>query len=530
MKLSVLALCVFGGVLAIALPAGAASTPSNGADSCGYSDSTFNENSVMRGAEIVGSGLSAKLAAFANDENALLIGVNGATAPSSASSNGTNSFHATNASGGDANAKDPSGRPLYPALFITNVSGNSASTAGDWQNGGQPRNVNSGGPFINDVFGQWRTGTVSGGTYTRGALGSKNNWSLGTGADAPTDTSFNEGYGAEVRWNLGELTDSTGAALQPGSTYRIQVIEHDGDQNKSGGDAGEYCVTLTVPGQPATPGISTSATSNTVGSPIHDTATLSGTGGGSGTITWKVYTEPTSCTGTPVDTVSVATNGDGNYVSPDYTPSSAGKYQWVATYTSGSANVSTACNDANEESTVTNESTPAIRLVKLERDGTSGPYLPGPINVKVGDTIDYLMTVSNTGNTPLVLNFSDPVCAGNLSAPSVVAGTYDASTKSLSVSGQIQYTCSHVVTSGDSSPFVNTATVTGTPPSGPPVSAQASVVANQQAVKARHVKKPKTCPAGTVKKIKHKHGKKVVVCKAKKLAHPPRKINPGFTG
>jgi len=36
-----------------------------------------------------------------------------------------------------------------------------------------------------------------------------------------------------VRWNL---------VLIPGRSYRIQVLVHDGDQNKAGGDSGEACV------------------------------------------------------------------------------------------------------------------------------------------------------------------------------------------------------------------------------------------------------------------------------------------------
>jgi hypothetical protein len=84
-----------------------------------------------------------------------------------------------------------------------------------------------------------------------------------------------------------------------------------------------------------------------------------------------------------------------------------------------------------------------------------------------------------------------------------------------------------VLTAGDSNPFTNTATVTGTPPSGPPVSGTSSVNANKQAVKPIHVKR---CPAGTIKKTKRgKNGKKVVVCVAKKFSHRPKKIS-GFTG
>jgi hypothetical protein len=303
---------------------------------------------------------------------------------------------------------------------------------------------------------------------------------------------------------------------------------HNKDNSYEGngqGANGNNCTKFTIPT------ISTAATSNTTGSPIHDTATLSGTGGAGGTITWNLYAMPTSCTGTPAATVSVpVNNGDGNYVSPDVTPTAAGSYQWVATYSSSVGSVSTSCSDKNEQSTISNSPNAGIGLVKLERDGSSGQYLPGPITVNVGDTIDYLMTVTNTGSTSLVLDFTDPVCAGTLSAPAVVSGTYDASSNTLSAGGAIQYTCTHLVTSSDPSPFVNTANVTGQPPTGSPVSAQASVSANKATVLGKTVKRPKRCPAGTVKRTKRNaKGKRVAVCVAKRTSHKPRKIS-GFTG
>jgi hypothetical protein len=64
----------------------------------------------------------------------------------------------------------------------------------------------------------------------------KNGFNFGAGADplpAALASIKNQGYNTEVVWNL---------ALIPGHNYRIQVIVHDGDQNKVGGDVGEACV------------------------------------------------------------------------------------------------------------------------------------------------------------------------------------------------------------------------------------------------------------------------------------------------
>ena len=78
------ALC--GGIwlLAFALPAGAAPAATTGNDTCGYPSSSFTESTVMRWAQINGTGSSAQFVAYGNDEKGLLLGVNGATPMSGA--------------------------------------------------------------------------------------------------------------------------------------------------------------------------------------------------------------------------------------------------------------------------------------------------------------------------------------------------------------------------------------------------------------------------------------------------------------
>jgi hypothetical protein len=63
----------------------------------------------------------------------------------------------------------------------------------------------------------------------------------------PSPIPANEGYGAEARWNISSLN------LTPGHHYRFYFIVHDGDQNKTGGDVGQDCVFLTMPGTPPPP-------------------------------------------------------------------------------------------------------------------------------------------------------------------------------------------------------------------------------------------------------------------------------------
>ena len=73
--------------------------------------------------------------------------------------------------------------------------------------------------------------------------------------------------------------------------------------------------------------------------------------------------------------------------------------------------------------------------------------------VHVGDTLNYTFVVSNEGDTPLAVVFSDPRCdAGTLVAPEDSV---------LGVEETWTYRCSHVVLDGDPNPLPNTARVTG---------------------------------------------------------------------
>jgi len=448
----------------------AAGTTVNGDASCGYSGTTqFTESTVMRWAQVNGTGLSAQFLAYANDENSTLLGVNGAS-PNTASPD-----HKANASGGTTTQTDLLGRPYYPALYITPVSGPGSWTkpgdpiptaAGDWQQGGTPRNVDSNGlnPFVDDVFGTWVTGTqtissspapgqvgtlangplsttlntthldlqsaltktvFSGdslvvattghtitfvanataspgatsisvtakksnfaypngstitdntaqtGNYARQAtLPAKNDWNLGAGSDAPVGQTFanmgDEGYGTEFRWNANELSDYTGAQLATGQWYKIQVIEHDGDQNK-GGDSGEFCTLIKIPGPPD---INTDPTGGTnpnnvnanahikqwIGTAIKDTAFIpakAGFGNPTGTVTFKLYFDAGnapnpagSCQnasdtppGTLVYTDTETLDGNNPSVATSGTYSTAGHgfgtYYWHDTFNPGGSN------------------------------------------------------------------------------------------------------------------------------------------------------------------------------------------------
>ena len=280
----------------------------------------------------------------------------------------------------------------------------------------------------------------------------------------------------------GTYQSPTYTATSTGVYRWVATYSGDANNNSVSGKCNDPNEESTV--NPAVPTLTTNAVSGIAGQPIHDVAHLTGGDSPTGTIVWHVYNSSTDagCT-TPLEpsAISVTVNGDGDYTSPNYTPANQGTYEWVATYSGDGNNVklTTSCTDPNEVSTVSVSPAPAISLIKLERIGSSGSFTHGPVTGNVGDTVNYEINITDTGNTPLTLQFTDAQCAsGTLSGPVVLNGGYNGTTQTLAVGGEVQYTCSHVLAAGDQ-PFTNTASVIGTPPpnEGNPVNASDSVQA-----------------------------------------------------
>jgi hypothetical protein len=244
----------------------------------------FNESEVLRAfqASVVENCTPNQIQVFYNDEHTLTLGVNKITVktktgttttscdvtpfPSPAPSPAGTGASAINpnvgltTSGGNPSTTcsqsdvDVSGRPMYPVIFVTDVTGitnpnDPGNYAGDWQFGGV-------GIPPHAVFGTWKAAAVTIDqthtppvtTVTPGQDTVKNNWNLDGGDPAPAGLK-NEGFGAEVRWDVSLLTTTTSdrTPLMRGHTYRLYVMVHDGDQNKTGGDSGQACVFVTVP-------------------------------------------------------------------------------------------------------------------------------------------------------------------------------------------------------------------------------------------------------------------------------------------
>jgi hypothetical protein len=101
-------------------------------------------------------------------------------------------------------------------------------------------------------------------------------------------------------------------------------------------------------------------------------------------------------------------------------------------------------------------------IEKLQEIAGSGSgFTSTPLKGTVGETVDYEIIVKNIGTTPLTFEeFSDPFCE---------AGTIAGGPGGMPVApgSSTVYTCSRKLTTEGS--YVNVASVTGTPPGGPPV-------------------------------------------------------------
>jgi uncharacterized repeat protein (TIGR01451 family) len=74
--------------------------------------------------------------------------------------------------------------------------------------------------------------------------------------------------------------------------------------------------------------------------------------------------------------------------------------------------------------------------------GSSSPFSPEKLTGKLGQTVDYQITVSNTGNVPLTLGpFMDPGCD-----PGTIAGPPEGTP--LAPGDKVVYTCNHLLSGG----------------------------------------------------------------------------------
>ncbi|MBI1863273.1 hypothetical protein HYS00_04100 [Candidatus Microgenomates bacterium] len=198
-------------------PSGAYCVPSN-PKTC----LVWNESKILAASQ--NPGPDGVLHAWYTDEHAISLG-KGTVSPLNAVPD-----HVVNPVTGDPAGADPSGRPIRPALFITDITTNPADRSGDWENGGKLYEVS-------ELYGTWKA--------LNDADPRANGTNLGPGSVAMPAGSPDL-FVSEIRWNLKEPQ----FGLQTGHTYRLEFMLHDGDQSNGGqgggGDAGEKCSTITL--------------------------------------------------------------------------------------------------------------------------------------------------------------------------------------------------------------------------------------------------------------------------------------------
>ena len=184
-------------------------------------------------------------------------------------------------------------------------------------------------------------------------------------APGSTVTVINSGQACDVFWQVGSSATLGTTTTFVGNILALTSITLQTNANLSGRALAQTgtvsldsnsVTACSLAAAPAQTTLSTqTAASAALGSPIHDTATLSGGLNPTGTITFRLYgPNDAGCTAASIFSSTVSVTGNGNYVSGTFTPAVAGVYRWIATYSGDGANAAsaTACNDANEVVTV----------------------------------------------------------------------------------------------------------------------------------------------------------------------------------
>src|SRR3954469_18743239 len=149
----------------------------------------------------------------------------------------------------------------------------------------------------------------------------------------------------------GNYTSNPSGAINVAGTYRW-IANYGGDANNAATTNGCNGDNENVGVGQVTPRVTTDAGSAvSVGTAMHDTATLSGGVNPTGTISFKLYgPDDANCTGPVISTSSRNVTANGVYTSDNFTPTAGGTYRWIANYSGDANNAATTngCNGDNE--------------------------------------------------------------------------------------------------------------------------------------------------------------------------------------
>jgi hypothetical protein len=272
------------------------------------------------------------------------------------------------------------------------------------------------GEAISDVA------TLSGATADAGGTITFQAW----GPSSTSDCSGNPTFTSTVPVSgPGNYTSEDFTPSTAGNYYWIAAYsgEPESDNTPVAGSCGDPGETSTAAKR--TTALATAASSAPIGSPVHDTATLSGaTAGAGGTLSFSLYGPAASpgCASIAIYTHTVNVTGPGEYGSGDFTPPTVGSYYWVAFYAGDVNNrsASAICGASGETSAIT-VATPTLSQA-------SSP------DVALGGSVVDTATLAGGANPTGQLEFAlygpdDPTCTGSPAFTSMTpvsgAGDYE---------------------------------------------------------------------------------------------------------
>jgi uncharacterized repeat protein (TIGR01451 family) len=257
------------------------------------------------------------------------------------------------------------------------------------------------------------------------------------------DIEFSNSPCVSVTKSVTNLTAGSGGLTRPGDVLRYTVSA----TNAGGDDANNSVLTDPIPANTTyVPGSLVVSGTPVTDATDGDTGEVNG-----GTVTGRVGTSATSTTGGNIARNAVTTMtfdvqvDSADVAGTDIINTAAATYQW---------NPSPTVLTATSNTTTDTVSTPGIDLVKSVTGTTD---VNGDGRLAAGDTVSYGFNVTNSGSTALTsVAVNDSKATVACPATTLAAGASQTCTATYTI------TQADV----DNAPLVNTATATGTPPSG----------------------------------------------------------------
>jgi hypothetical protein len=170
-------------------------------------------------------------------------------------------------------------------------------------------------------------------------------------------------------------------------------------------------------------------------------AGLAGGADPTGSITFRLYgPDDATCSHTPVSTSARLVAGNGNYFSADFTPTAAGTYRWVVSYSGDDDNeaVRSACGAANVVASAPPAVTPPVVVPVVV---PAKPVAPAGLSVRIKPRRDrslpYVYRISGVLSLPASVTMAKG-CLGKVTVQ-IKNGRKTISTRTVSLRSDCSY-------------------------------------------------------------------------------------------